>query len=267
MFKGKFVSCCLCVAAFLFVAVAHAQVPQVATGLTYLSSSQNADGTWSNSTSTVDATVATVAALDTLKLLNESGSSAYSAGIAWLQGQSPQSVAYTADRIRTLALGTGSLDPLMNALDQLKGAWGGGEGYETDILDTAIVLQTLRSTDYADVTVTSKALAYLTANQNPDGGWGFTKDDESSVFITAHVLSTLSLFKSQYIMDQQLKNAAIFLLSKQNPDGSFGSEGSTTYETALASIALIESGQGSVQALQTAVAYLGSDEGGRGGRS
>ena len=256
----RFISFCAGVCTVIFVAVAHAQLPHVTSGLTYLASSQNADGTWSNGASTVDATAATVAALDILKLLNESGISSYSAGISWLQGQSPQSVAYTADRIRTLALGTGSLDSLINALDQLKGAWGGGEGYETDILDTAIVLQALSSANYADATITNKALAYLTANQNPDGGWGFTKDDESSVFITAHVLSTLSLFKSQYIMDQQLKNAATFLLSRQNPDGGFGTEGSTSYETALAFISLIESGQGNAQALQNAVTYLGSTQ-------
>ncbi|MBJ6751474.1 hypothetical protein [Geomonas anaerohicana] len=169
MARRNFFSFCAGICVFLLVSVAHAQLPQVASGVSYLASSQSVDGTWSNGSSMVDATAATVTALDTLKLLNESAGTPYANGLSWLQGQAPPSVAYTAERIRALGLGTGSLDSLLAALDQLKGAWGGGAGYETDILDTAIVLQTLRSTSYADATITGNALAYLTANQNPDG--------------------------------------------------------------------------------------------------
>lgn len=116
------------------VPTVHAQLPEISTGLGYLASAQNADGTWSIDSSMVETTAATVTVLDSLKLLNQSTGGQYSAGISWLQEQSPQSVAYTADRIRILNLGAGSVDFLMNAREALKGAWGGGEGYDTDIL-------------------------------------------------------------------------------------------------------------------------------------
>ena len=237
-------SLCAAVYFVLFVSIAHAQLPQISSGLNYLSSSQNTEGAWSTDSSVVDTTAATVSALESMKLLNQTTGTPYTAGISWLQGLSPQSIGYIAERVRALSLGDGSANELIAALDPITGAWGGGEGYEIDVLDTSIVLGALKSVNYADITRIFKTIEYLTTQQNIDGGWGFTQGDDSNVFVTAHVLSTLSQFKSLYIMDQQLTNAAAFLLSKQNLDGGFGSSPSTVYETALALIALIESGQG-----------------------
>lgn len=57
-------------------------------------------------------------------------------------------------------------------------------------------------------------------------------------------------------MNPQLASALTFLLSKQNPDDGFGAGSSTVYETALAFIALIESGQTQGLPLQNAITYL-----------
>lgn len=255
----KLVSLCTAVFVVFFVAIAHAQLPQVTSGLTYLSSSQSADGTWSNGSSSVDTTAATVTALDSLKLLNQSSTLSYAAGISWLQGQSPQSVAYIAERVRTLNPGDGSIDTLIAALDTLKGAWGGGEGYETDILDTAVVLQALKAANYADVSVTNKALAYLTTNQNGDGGWGFYQGGASSVHITAVVSATLQQFPQVSTIASAVGKASAYLLAHQNADGGFGSSESTVYESALAYSALVAVSSNAT-ALANAVNYLSSSQ-------
>lgn len=79
--------------------------------------------------------------------------------------------------------------------------------------------------------------------------------------MTALVLNTLSQFKLIYDLQTEINNAASYLLSHQNSDGSFG-EG-TVYETALAFEALIASGAVGAEnytVLQNAIAYLTSTQ-------
>jgi subtilase family serine protease len=233
-----------------------AQLPQIAPGLTYLNTSQNPDGTWGSGTSLVETTNTTVSALETLKSLNQATGSAYTTATTWLQSQSPVAVDYQAQRIHALGLTDTSINALIPLLDQLKHAWGGDDGYEDDNLDTASALQALKAASYTEHTLIYNAINYLLITQNSDGGWGFVQDDDSNVYITAQVLSALAQFTTTYLTGQQLSSTATFLLSKQNPDGGFGVGLSTVFETALAFIALSESGQVQSQPLQNALNYL-----------
>jgi subtilase family serine protease len=259
--KTKFFSFVLLIQLILPIA-SYAQSEAVSNGLNWIRANQAADGSWSSTQSTSTVYYTTVSVLDTLAALCEPNSTAYKNGLAWARNTLVEGATYVAPRVWAVAAsGADATTDLNTIRSYYNGSgWGGDKEYSTTTFHTAISLHALKAARNPDTAVVNTALAYLTTNQQTDGGWGFTDGDESSVFITAHVLSTLSLFKSQYIMDQQLKNAATFLLSKQNPDGGFGSEGSTTYETALAFIALIETGQGSAQALQNAAAYLGSTQ-------
>ena len=56
---------------------AYAQLPHISNGLSYLTSTQNLDGSWDNSTSVVDTTAATVSVLESLKLLNQASGTSY----------------------------------------------------------------------------------------------------------------------------------------------------------------------------------------------
>ena len=152
----------ICTVLFIVIsaAIAQAQLPQLSSGLSYLTSSQNPNGTWGNSTSEAETTAATVSVLETLKVLNQTAGTSYSAGTTWLQAQTPQPVDYVAQRIRILGLSDAG--PLIPVRDALSGAWGGDAGYETDILDTALALQALKSANYPDATIINPAIAYLT---------------------------------------------------------------------------------------------------------
>ncbi len=103
-------------------------------------------------------------------------------------------------------------------------------------------------------------MAYLLSAQNPDGGWGFYQGDTGNVYVTSLVLSTLSQFKTVYNLQTPINNAATWLLTKQNVDGGFGSSPSTVYESALAFIALHESGLPQSQSLQNAIGYINSTQ-------
>lgn len=262
MFRRNLIIICVALYLVVFAAIAQAQLPQIQSGLNYLSLSQNTDGTWGSAASTVEITSFTVAGIDALKSLNQTTGSAYTIATTWLQSQSPVSVDYQAQRIRTLGLTDTSINALIPLLDQLKHAWGGDDGYETDNLDTAFALQAFKTANYTDQNTIYPALGYLTSTQKTDGGWGFAQEEEgaSNVYVTSIVLSTLAQFKDTYMMDQQIASATAYLLSKQNSDGGFGSGASTVYESALAFIALMESGQTQGLSLQNAINYLSTTQ-------
>ena len=229
----------VCIALYLILSagIAHAQLPQISSGLSYLTSSQNADGTWHTDTSEVETTAATVSVIDTLKLLGQTAGTPYATATAWLQAQTPQSVDHIAQRIRTLGLTDAA--QLVQVRDTLSGAWGGDTGYETDILDTALALQALKSANYSDATIINPALAYLTTSQNADGGWGFYKGDGSNVYLTAVVSATLQQFPQMTTIATAVNRGSLYLLAHQSLDGGFGTETATVYETALAYSALV----------------------------
>lgn len=259
MFRRNLIVFCAALYLIVYAAIAHAQLPQISSGLSYFTSSQNPDGTWGTGTAEVETTAATVSVLETLKLLNQTSGTSYVAGTSWLQNQSPLTVDYIADRIRILNLTDNSINSLLLLVDSIKGGCGGDAGYAVNILDTTSALQALKSANY-DQSFIFSVIINLLANQNPDGGWGFTQNDDSNIYLTAIVSATLAQFKTVYIMDQQIANAVAYLLTKQNLDGGFGTDGSTVYEATLAFIALAESGQAQGLPLQNALNYLTSTQ-------
>lgn len=247
----------------LFTMAAHAQLLLIQSGLSYLTAAQNPDGTWETSTSPVETTAVTVAALETFKLLNQTAGTSYTTGVAWLQGQT--SVDTIADQIRVLSLTGNSINALLPLIDPSKGAWGGDEGFLVNPLDTALVLQALKTANYADAAVINNALAYLTNSQNADGGWGFVTGDTSNVYLTAIVAATLQQFPQTMPLVTALNKGTAYLLSRQNADGGYGTNpadpySSTVFETALAYIALAQGGQSQGAPLQGALTYLNSTQ-------
>ncbi|ACM19176.1 CARDB domain repeat-containing isoprenoid cyclase, putative [Geotalea daltonii FRC-32] len=246
--------------AFIVVTPLCAQLPAVSNGINYLISSQSPDGTWTTGTSEVETTASTVSVLQTFRLLNQTSSGSYVSGSSWLQAQSPQGVNAIAERLGALKTTDSSLQTLISVLDINRNAWGGDAEYDLNNLDTASALKALKHVDYSDQPLIFKVINHLLSTQNPDGGWGFIKGNDSNAEDTARVLSTLALFKGVYIADAQLASAVSYLLSNQNADGGFGAGGSTVYESALAFIAIMECGQGELVPLQNAVNYLNSTQ-------
>lgn len=90
----------------------------------------------------------------------------------------------------------------------------------------------------ADGAAWSEGLAYLLACQNPDGGWGLQKGEDSIVFATTAALAALDDCRTGFISSTVLNNGAAWLAARQNPDGGFGEPASTVMETAAAYQAL-----------------------------
>jgi hypothetical protein len=84
----------------------------------------------------------------------------------------------------------------------------------------------------------SEGLGYLLACQNPDGGWGLQKGEDSNVFATTAALAALDDCRAGFVSSTVLDTGAAWLASRQNPDGGFGEPASTVMETAAAYQAL-----------------------------
>jgi squalene cyclase len=240
---------------------------QINNGLNYLTTSQNSDGSWGNGTTDTEILPATVQVMETLKTLNQTGDPSYVNAVLWLQNQSLDTTDYLSERIYALLAAGSDKDMLLWYLDELVIAWGGYDEYGVNNLDTALVLLAFKRINYSDQNIISTALGFLLSTQNLDGGWGFypsacsnCEADPSNVYMTAMVLKTLSQYRTIYNLETAINNGVSYLLTKQNPDGGFGSSPSTVYETALAFLAMVESGFDISSVAPQAINYLTSTQ-------
>ncbi len=218
---------------------AYAQSTTITNGLSWLGTQQNSDGSIGSITSTTDITRTTIAVIDTLQALSQTNTTLYSNAVSWLQGQSISTTDYLAERMFTLLTDESDESLLVSYIDPASGVWGGYDDYGINTLDTALALDALNAVNYSNQTTISNAVLYLVTNQNTDGGWGFYAGDDSNVYMTALVSSTLEQFQRTSTLATALNNAMNYLTAHQNSDGGFGSSPSTVYETALAYIALV----------------------------
>lgn len=224
----------------LFVlASAFAYSPPIENGISWLSATQNPDGSWGNNADFTILDTSTV--LDTFKYLNVSNS-AYSNGVTWLSSQSPLTTDFLSRKVISLYMaGTNvstDLSTLVNRRN-LDGGWGGDADSTSMINDTALALQAIKAVNYSDQTIIESAINYLLSTQNTDGGWGFYQGDDSNVYMTALASITLQQFPRTTSIATAINKATSYLIAHQNTDGGFGVSPSTIYETSLAYLALV----------------------------
>lgn len=229
-----------CIFLLFFSAPTSAQSPQITNGMNYLLATQNPDGSWGGDASSVDILPATVSVIETLQVLNQTGTQNYSNAVLWLQNQTLETTDYLSERIHALAVAGTDRDLLLSYLDEIyTGAWGGYLDFEANNLDTALALLSLRKINYSDQNIISYAQGYLVSTQNTDGGFGFYQGDGSNVYMTALVSMTLQQFPQTTSIATAINKATSYLIAHQNADGGFGSSSSTVYETAYAYLALV----------------------------
>ncbi len=249
---------------FLSARAGFAQPATVASGINWLIANQNADKSWGGTSSLVTPFNTTAAAVSALKMCGNTGSAAVD-GLNWLNGQTPDSVNYTADRLLANALAgldtTSGLGQLVTWKNNIDGSWGLDGEYSNDIVEIALTLQALHAANYSDYSSLFQTINFLTANQNLDGGWGASTGDASNIYVTSMVLRVLSANSTVFFINQNIiSQASAFLLAHQNTDGGFGDSPSTVYATALSLMSLIESGQGSTQTILNGITYLASSQ-------
>ena len=77
--------------------------------------------------------------------------------------------------------------------------------------------------------------------------------------MTALISETLEDFAGKAGVDTAVSKATAFLLSRESPDGGFGDDGSSSFETALA-LSAISSETTDAQAIERALDFLASSQ-------
>lgn len=252
----------------LALSASVARTEQIATesGLAYLRTVQLPNGAWAAGMEAETQTTAT--ATRSFQLLGASDPAVTSA-IAFLSAQSFESLEDRA--IQTEALVASLTDvssavAAIKALQQVEGGWGADVSnvFPNEVIDTIAALRALTAAGAADTATVARALGYLLDAQNTDGGWGAARGWDSEVFYTAQAVIVLTEFRSTFQLSTSLQSATVFLVAQQHPDGRFGEPTGTTFETALALQALVQSivdqvpSQRAVTALLTTQAANGS---------
>jgi len=237
---------------------AYAQSQEVINGLNWLKINQNADGSWGELSNLRDTTTV----IDTFRLLGDSDG-AYLNAVNWIDGISVESNDYNAKRI--LSMSETGLD-LTSDIQQLvsfqnpDGGWGYFPGYESNAYDTATVLYSLQELQYQSNEIISEGINYLISEQNADGSWSFLSGVSGDLATTSMVVVVLGKYEDAVTVTDTVNRGVLWISTKQNPDGGFGSSPSTVHETALALIVLIESGHVQADSLENAVNYLTSNQ-------
>ncbi len=236
------------------------QSTQVSSGINYLKSTQNADGSWGGTPASLNGVFpVTAAAFGTLRALEPTASTNQANATQFLASQSVAENPFHSARIVALAGTTSNTSADLNALlasQSADGGWGTADDYESDALDTAYALIALKAAGVGDVTKLAKALNYLAATQNADGGWALTKGEDSQVFYTAIALQALNSCRLQFFVSNSQARAIGFLRGRHNADGGYGAPSSTAFETASALLAILGSGQPLTPAEAAATNFL-----------
>src|SRR5574341_15974 len=236
-----------------------AQPASIASGVNWLVSNQNEDRSWGGNLSSASTFNTTAAAIYALRICSNDGPFAFD-GLNWLNGQTADSVNFVANRLLSSSVAgfdtSSDLNQLIAWKNNIDGSWGLDGEYSNDVSEIALTLQSLHTTNYSDYSTLFQSINFLTSNQNADGGWAFVSGGPSNAYVTAITLRALAAFNSTFNVQGSIDKAKAYLLTKQNPDGGFGSSPSNAYETALSFISLIESGQAPTQPLQNAINYL-----------
>ena len=202
-----------------------AQSAQELLGISYLTQSQNTDGSWGGSPSAIDdVTPTTATAVDALRVLSAQPANRAN-GIQYLATQ-PLSVSdYLSRRILSLtgagADVSGDLSALLT-LENGDGGWGSAQGFASDLLDTALAVRALSANVSGNVGPIDAATTYLLSAQNSDGGWGFVPGEASQVYYTAIVMQALESIPSTPARLGALVRGTQYLLAQTHGRGNWG---------------------------------------------
>lgn len=235
----------------------------VSSGQGWLRANQAADGSWGSEMPRRDTAEAIAA-------IGESTSSiaAKAAAQGWLDSTDSVNSDFLARKILALGSPVDSTDTMtLLARQRSDGGFGLSAAYGSDAFDTALSLRALAKAGVGQ-SIADKAAAYLLGNQNADSGWSMVAGAESSLQTTAEAVLALDSYSEAYQttntdVDGRLVNAADFLASRQNQDGSIGAPTSVT-TTAIVAQALAVVG-GHTGEYEAAISFLVVEQASTGG--
>jgi hypothetical protein len=229
--------------------------PHVNEGVNWLLAHQLSDGYWQDQTGSAQRD--TAAAVAALKRFAVSSASAAN-GQLWLSNTTAENNDFLARKL--LQFDSANLSDFEQA-QNIDGGWGSAPGYQSNPVDSALVLRAMTANGSGNSSVIDAAIAYLQSTQAADGGWN-NGNGLSMVQPTASVLLALDAYRnnSNHALQSTLNEGLFWLTGKQNLDGGFGNSLSTVYDSSMALMALKTVGATQL-IIDNAVNYLLSHQG------
>lgn len=230
-------------------ALAQTQMsPEVTRGVAWLQSQIQADGTLTAAPNPIaTAEQSRAEALHTLSVLG----SPSSVLVTKVAAPGDNGTEYLARRVVSLtAAGQPQPTVLTELLSRVNadGGIGAHSFYTSHPLDTAFLLQALKSSGNADTTKVSQALGYLLQAKNAAGAWGVQEQDR--IYVTAYVLAAADAWKASFSVGTITAPAKDWLLA-QRSNGTFASP--TLNAVALLGLATQTNDTAIIQPLTTAL--------------
>lgn len=247
----------------VFCAMMLAGVAHAATGLEFLQSSINPDGSFGSTSSSLATPVqSTAEVLRAHQMLGQQNQPPFAPALLFLNGNTEFNAEYLARRIVVNAVAGADVAVDINALvarQNADGGFGDQPGSASSIFDTAYALEALSAASYTSGNFVAAAVGYLLNKQSAAGGWA-NNDNLPSVFITAQAMRGLRSYQSTYQgVSAALTAAQNFLLAQRSAGNWI-----EPFETAAALLAIVPGVtdialiSGSAQALQASQLPNGS---------
>jgi Mg-chelatase subunit ChlD len=138
-----------------------------------------------------------------------------------------------------------SIFSLIKSTQNKDGGWGIAKGYQSDVLDTVIILSSLLKESQPDIELIKKGVNYLVVMQGEDGSWSYTKESDPSIKLTAQVVLCLNEFVTTTNLtsrdvETSMRSAGEFLLVKQMADETWGTGDQGLIDTLMAYRAVLK---------------------------
>ncbi len=222
------------------LAIADANQSAINSGVTWLVSQQNQDGSWGQD----DATQYIVTA-EAVNALRKTGNwnNAYYKGVTWLENHASDNTDYSSRKIKALVLRGNDLSVPVSFLetnqDLNTAGWGISSNYSGANLDTALALiaHSISPTS-ADITNAVNFLVNQQISMANGGGWSLGSNTTADTITSALALRALSLLQSSYptvITSTVISEAATAVVNLES--------GASSLVRAYISLALSESGE------------------------
>jgi prenyltransferase beta subunit len=214
--KGTSLLAGFLIGTLLFCSLSYAQSAQMTKGLNYLFSTQNPDGSWTGTVNRGPFST-TVNVMETLSMVGQGGTPAYSNAVSWLQTQNLNITEQLSDRIYVLSAAGADRDLLISYIDSEEGAWGGYEDYDVNNLDTALSIRALMKISFQDQTLLNAAVNFMLSSQNADGGWGLKPGMDSELYYTTFISKILQQLPQTPAITASIERAYAYRSASQNP--------------------------------------------------
>ncbi|HEX9059020.1 MAG TPA: prenyltransferase/squalene oxidase repeat-containing protein, partial [Clostridia bacterium] len=232
--------------------------------LNWLSTNQSPDGSWGDGSNLRD----TSEIAGYLKENSYHADSVSKAGI-WLCSQDAINNDFAAHELQFINDKKTHNEMLNNLLSTQNddGGWGLAQYFESDVLDTVIVLEALLSEKSPNLEAIKKGISYIINNQDSSGGWSYLPGSSCEIFLTAKTALLLGNFTritglGGTELSTSIKRSSEYLVSNQLPDKTWGTDIDSLPGTLIAYRVLLRgSGIKAVSSLEDTILSLQDKDG------